>query len=132
MNKTSIVALVAVPLLMLSCIKAEQANTECDIEAVSLHFESPTGIFYHEYDTMQTVISSETDIVFIVRSYANVHSVPLTLRVTEGASIFLSRTVLKLTSPMKEFAASMSFRKTRLGAATIVLRLSTIRPAKVI
>ena len=89
MKKISFVALVAVPLLMLSCIKAEQANTECDIEAVSLHFESPTDIFYHEYDTMQAVISSETDIVFKVRSYANVHSVPLTLRVTEGASIFM-------------------------------------------
>ncbi len=74
---------------MLSCIKAEQANTECDIEAVSLHLETPTDIFYHEYDTLQTVISTVNDIVFVIRSYAHVQSVPVTFRVTSGASIYM-------------------------------------------
>lgn len=89
MNKTSFVALVGIPFLLASCIAAEQDNTECDIEAVSLHFDTPSDIFYHDYDTMMTVISSETNIEFVVRSYANVQSVPLTLRVTEGATIFI-------------------------------------------
>ena len=89
MNKTHFVALAAIPLLLASCIRAELENTECDIEAVSLHLDKPTLYFYHEYDTLQTVISSESNIVFIIRSYANVASVPTTLQVTEGASTYL-------------------------------------------
>ncbi len=89
MNKTSLVALAAVPILLASCIPAEEPNTECDIEAVSLHLESPTDIFYHDYDTMQTVISTETDIEFTIRSYANVQSIPTTLRITEGATAYI-------------------------------------------
>ena len=89
MNKTSLVALTAVPILLASCIPAEDPNTECDIEAISLHLESPTDIFYHDYDTMQTVISTETDIEFTIRSYANVQSIPTTLRITEGATAYI-------------------------------------------
>lgn len=88
MNKTSLAALVCIPVLLASCIAAEEANTECDIETVSLHLDSPTDIFYHEYDTMQTIISTESDIVFIARSYANVQNIPVTLRVTDKASIY--------------------------------------------
>ena len=89
MNKTSLVALTAVPILLASCIPAEDPNTECDIEAISLHLESPTDIFYHDYDTMQPVISTETDIEFTIRSYANVQSIPTTLRITEGATAYI-------------------------------------------
>ena len=89
MKKTSIFAFVAVSLLLASCIAAEQDNTECDIEEVSLHLDSPIDFFFHEYDTLQTVISTETDIVFTIRSYANIQSVPLSLRITEGASIYM-------------------------------------------
>ena len=89
MNKTSFVTFAAAVLLLASCIPPEDPNTECDIEAVSLHLETPTEIFYHDYDTMQTVISTETDIQFIIRSYVNVGSLPTTLRVTEGASVFI-------------------------------------------
>lgn len=89
MNKTYLVTLAAVPVFLTSCIKAEQANTECDIEAVSLHFDKPEEFFYHEYDTMQTILSAESEIEFVVRSYANVQSVPTTLRVTEGATVFI-------------------------------------------
>ena len=89
MKKTFLVALVAVPLLLASCIPTENPNTECDIEAISLHLDTPIEFFYHEYDTLQSVISTETEIVFIVRSYANVQSIPTTLRITEGASVFI-------------------------------------------
>ncbi len=89
MNKTTIASLAALPILLASCIAAEQPNTECDIEAVSLRLETPTDFFYHDYDTLRTVISAETDIVFIIRSYANMQSVPLSLRITDGASVFI-------------------------------------------
>lgn len=89
MNKTSILALVVVPILLGSCIKAEQENTECDIETVSLHLDTPSDFFYHDYDTIQTVISTDTDIVFTVRSYASVQHIPTTLRVTAGATVYV-------------------------------------------
>ena len=89
MNKTPIVTLAAFSLLLGACIKNEPANTECDIEAVSLHLDKPTDYFYHDYDTMQTVISTETNIIFTIRSYSDVQSVPTTLRITPGATAFL-------------------------------------------
>ena len=89
MNIKTLLLLAPCSLLLASCIKDEPENTECDIEAVSLHLETPTEIFYHDYDTMQTVISTETDIQFTIRSYVNVGSLPTTLRVTEGASVFI-------------------------------------------
>ena len=89
MNKTSVVALISAPLLFASCIREEPENMECDIETISLHLEEPTKIFYHDYDTLQTVISTENNIVFTIRSYADINSAPTTLRVTEGASVYL-------------------------------------------
>ena len=89
MNKSSLALLLAAPVLLASCIAAEQENTECDIEAVSLHLDNPTDFFYHEYDTLRTVISTETNIVFTCRSYADVASIPTTLRITAGATAYL-------------------------------------------
>lgn len=88
MNKTSIV-LAAFPILLASCIKEEPKNMECDIEEVSLHFDNPTNFFYHDYDTLQTVVSTENNIVFTIRSYVDVQSVPTTFRVTDGTTIFV-------------------------------------------
>ena len=87
-NSKSISALAAVPLLLASCIAAEKENTECDIEAVSLHFDNPIEIFYHEYDTLREVISSETEVIFTIRNYANVQGIPTTLRHTPGSSVY--------------------------------------------
>ena len=90
MKRTSLLLLA--PCLLLfpsSCIQKEKANTECDIESVSIHVDAPSDIFYHDYDTMQTIISTSTDITFTTRSYAEVGLLPLTLRVTEGATVFL-------------------------------------------
>lgn len=87
-DRKSIAALVAVPLLLASCIAAEKENTECDIEAVSLHLDNPIDIFYHEYDTLRVVASTENTIVFTIRNYADIQSVPLTLRTTERATVY--------------------------------------------
>ena len=82
-------ALAAPMLLLASCIREEAKGTECDIEAVSLHLDNPTDIFYHEYDTLRAVISTETEIVFTIRSYASVGGIPTTLRISGGASAYL-------------------------------------------
>ena len=74
--------------MMTSCTD-EPLNAECDIEAVSLHFEEPERLMYHDYDTLQTVPSVVDSVSFLVRNYARIGSVPLTLRVTEGATPYL-------------------------------------------
>lgn len=66
----------------------EPLNAECDIEQVSLHLDNPIKFFYHDYDTLQVVPSTVTDIVFTIRSYENVGSLPVTLKVTPGAKIY--------------------------------------------
>lgn len=89
MNRLSLLLLTPCSLFLASCIQTEQPGTECDIESVSLHLDSPSDVFYHDYDTLQTVISTATDITFTIRSYASVGLLPLTLRVTPGASAFI-------------------------------------------
>lgn len=74
--------------MMNSCTD-EPLNAECDIEVVSLHFENPERLMYHDYDTLQNVSSVADSIGFLVRSYAQVGSVPLTLRITEGATAYM-------------------------------------------
>lgn len=88
MNKSSIAAFAVVPFLLASCVLDEKENTECDIEEVSLHLETPSDYFYHDYDTLKAVISTESDIIFIIRSYADMQSVPTTLRITSGATVY--------------------------------------------
>ena len=88
MKRSSFLLLVCCALVPCSCIQDEKSNTECDIESVSLHIESPTDFFYHDYDTMQIVISSASDITFTTRSYAEVGMVPVTLRTTSGATVY--------------------------------------------
>ena len=88
MNKTSIWVLAAVPILLASCIQDEKENTECDIEAISLHLDSPSDFFSHDYDTLKQVPSDANDIVFYIKSYAEMHEVPTTLRTTEGAMVY--------------------------------------------
>lgn len=89
MNRSSITAFTVIPFLLASCVMAEKENTECDIEEVSFHLDTPSDYFYHDYDTMKTVISTETNIVFIIRSYAEVQSIPTTLRITYGATAYM-------------------------------------------
>lgn len=67
----------------------EPLNAECDIEQVSLHLDSPIDVFYHDYDTLQTVSSASDSIGFMIRSYASVGFVPVTLKVTDGASVYI-------------------------------------------
>ena len=91
MNKTTLVAFAAVLLSLGSCIKAEQENTECDIEAISLHIENPKAYFRNVRDTMlvAAIDRASNDLAFLINSYAEMQSAPTTLYVTPGASVYM-------------------------------------------
>ena len=88
MNKATLVALAAAPFFFASCIQEEKENMECDIEAISLHLDTPSAFFNHDYDTLKIVSSTSNDIVFFIKSYAEMHEAPTTLRITEGATVY--------------------------------------------
>lgn len=83
--------LLILPLLGLSaftsCVGDEPANAECDIEQCWVHFDNPSEIFFHDYDTMCVVPSAQTDIRFLTRYDAVVSTVDVTFRVTPNAKI---------------------------------------------
>lgn len=89
MKKTSFVALAAVPFLFASCIADEKPGTECDIEAVSLHFDKASDYFYNEFDTLKVVPSADSTINFTIRNYADVNTVPTSIRITPGAKLYM-------------------------------------------
>ena len=91
-RRIELIALASVALFA-GCIDDEPLNTECDIEEVSLHLDSPSEYFYHVYDTAQIVPSASDSIGFIIRSYVNVGKLPLTLRITEGAIAYIQNAV---------------------------------------
>lgn len=76
-------------LLFGSCVGKEPLNAECDIEAASVHVENPTEVFHHVYDTLRVVNSSIDNIVFLIRSHENVSQLPLSLRITQGATAYI-------------------------------------------
>ncbi len=91
MNKISLSALLCMTVLLTSCFSDEPLNAECDIEAVSVHVEDPSSVFYHEYDTLQTVSSVADSIGFLARAKAEVGTMPLTLQVTSGATVYVKK-----------------------------------------
>ena len=88
MNRLLFLPLVGA-LLLSGCVAEEPLNAECDIEAASLHLTDAEAVFYHDYDTLQTVSSVADSIGFLVRRKAVVGSLPLTLKVTPGATVML-------------------------------------------
>ena len=79
----------AVCAMFTSCFKDEPLNAECDIEAVYFHLDEPLGTFYQLSDTLQTVMSDNTDIIFNVRREpaADLASMEPQLVLTSGASV---------------------------------------------
>ncbi len=76
-----------------SCVGDDPANAECDIEYAWIHvgdIERVKAVFYHPYDTLVSVSSTETDIVFSTRSDENaiITTVPIHLVTTSGAKVF--------------------------------------------
>ncbi len=75
--------------LLTSCFKEEPLNAECDIEAVYFHLDDPLGTFYQEGDTLQAVMSDNTEITFNVRRNpaADLTQMEPQLVLTEGAAL---------------------------------------------
>lgn len=73
--------------LMTSCIKDEELNAECDIESVYVHTPNPSELFFSENDTIIHVLSTSSDIVFLVRQSANLTALSPMFNLTEGATI---------------------------------------------
>ena len=75
-------------LFLASCFGDEPANAECDIERIWVHADAPEAMFFHPYDTLQTVPSSESAIQFQTRYDVVVGRLPLFMVVTPGADVF--------------------------------------------
>ncbi len=75
--------------LAAGCIGDEPQNAECDIETVSIHVTDPTSVFYHEYDTLQTVSTVADSIGFLARPWAKVEAFPVSLTITQGATAYI-------------------------------------------
>lgn len=74
---------------MISCIKDEAPNNECDIESAWVEGAELEKLFYKPADMRKENISStETSITFIVRSMAMVPTeIPVNFKITDKASI---------------------------------------------
>ncbi|MCF0243667.1 MAG: PCMD domain-containing protein [Bacteroidaceae bacterium] len=75
-------------LTFISCFKDEPLNAECDVETVWVHVSKVTDVFFQASDTLQTVSSDVTSIIFDVKD----NSVDLTsmapqFKLTAGATI---------------------------------------------
>ena len=74
-------------LLLTGCFKDEAANTECDIEVVSVEVENPDEVFFHPTDAVITVPAESSTIVFEVRQQADLTALAPVFQLTPGATI---------------------------------------------
>lgn len=69
------ISLISIALTLLSTGCGEEPDfCEADIEAATLHVGAPEAFFYQLTDSTQTVLSTDTAIVFVVRGNADVTS----------------------------------------------------------
>lgn len=87
MNKTMIAF--ALCCCMVSCIKDEAQNNECDIESAWVEGPELEKNFYQQAEMRKEHISStETTITFVVRSMAMLpKQIPVNFKITDGATI---------------------------------------------
>ncbi len=88
-HTTPVVAALAALLTVIStsCFGDEPASCEADIEMATLHVDDPESFFYQLTDSLRTVMSTDTAIVFVVRGDANVTALSPTFSLTPGATI---------------------------------------------
>ena len=73
---------------MVSCIKDEALNKECDIESAWIEGKEYEDNFYKTTEMRKEISSAETDIVFYVRSLLSLPTqIPLNFKITDGATI---------------------------------------------
>lgn len=89
MKVKTIIAVAAFCCLMVSCIKDEAPNKECDIESAWIEGEEYAEYFYQPTEMRKDNISSaETNIVFTVRSMLSLpKQIPVSFKITTGATI---------------------------------------------
>lgn len=75
--------------MLVSCIAEEPMNAECDIETVWVHVAHPQNLFYHTYDTLQVVPSSETSLLFQTRLGSTPGAYPVSVTITPKAEVFI-------------------------------------------
>lgn len=74
-------------LVLTSCIKDEPLNAEADIERVVFRIDNPGEFFFQATDTSRTVLSTDSLIVFQVRSHADVSALAPVFTLTPGATV---------------------------------------------
>lgn len=75
-------------LCLTSCIKDEAPGKECDIESAWVEGAEYEQYFYQTTEMKQEVSSTETNIMFTVRSLISLSKeIPLQLKITEGATV---------------------------------------------
>ncbi|MBR5684875.1 MAG: PCMD domain-containing protein [Muribaculaceae bacterium] len=78
---------IALALLNTACFGEEPDFCEADIESACLHVDDPEAFFYQNTDSFQTVLSTDTAIVFIVRGNADITSLSPIFTLSPGASV---------------------------------------------
>lgn len=86
-NIVAIVALAALAITTTSCFKDEPLNAECDIEKAWIHADNLNEMFYSATDTLVTVFSTDTKIVFTMRDDADITAIAPQFTITDGATI---------------------------------------------
>ena len=67
MSKIKILFSILVCGALMSCVKEEPLNAECDIEQIWFHLDEPTATFFTAADTTKAVSSTEDNVTFHVR-----------------------------------------------------------------
>ena len=74
-------------ILCSSCFGDEPDGCEADIETVILHVDSPEEFFFQATDSIQTVFSTDSVIIFAVRGDADVTSLSPVFTLSAGATV---------------------------------------------
>lgn len=74
-------------IILSSCIKQIEPNTECDIEEAYIHAQAPEELFFSKSDTLVKVFSDNHDVIFKVRGTADLTKLAPMFRLTPGATI---------------------------------------------
>ena len=85
--RVSIVCAVATSILLVSCIKDEPLNSECDITDAYVSVNSPGDMFFQVSDTLVHISSEESTIRFTVRRRADLTRLSPRFIITNGAAI---------------------------------------------
>lgn len=83
----SIAVLLPCMACLTSCFKDEPLNAECDIESAWVHTANPSEMFFHSSDTLVNVLYTDSTIVFMVKSSADLKSMAPHFKMTDGAKV---------------------------------------------